>query len=482
MTIEGLGRLQRYRSLVDDWQAFREAVQRPLPIAIWSHPLRTTPAALAARLGSSAQPVAGRPGVFRLPPGDRPGNRIEFAAGLFHVQEEASQIPPHLLAPRSGERVLDLCAAPGNKTAQIALAMDNRGTVVANDRDRNRLGPLRRVLDRLGIANTVVVQRDAAGYPGASGYFDRVLADVPCSCEGTVRKSPEVLARQPDYQRLARVQRAILAAAVRLTRPGGRIVYSTCTFAPEENEAVIDWQLRRGGVSLVPAELAGYRLSSGLSEWQGQRFDSSLVRARRLWPHHNDTGGFFVAVLEKAATGAPFNGVAGPPPAVDPEPCLEVFGQRFGIPARAFEGYRLVAATQGRLALVPDDLELLEAPVPRGVGLPLLRSAMRPPKPTSAAALLLHSWATKNVVELDDRQADDFLRGGEPGLAEAALGACTDTGYVLVRFQGLGLGLGWLNRRSAGASLRSQLPAGWRWAPRRDLDSAFQIPSAAAEQ
>ena len=304
-----VGQFERYRDIVDDWAGFCQALDRPLPTCVWTNTLRTTPQRLAewmAEGGFPVEAVGWYPGAFRLPHGVQPGNRLEFVAGLYHVQEEVSLIPPALLDLAPGQRVLDLCAAPGNKTAQIAVALDNRSTVVANDRDPLRMRAVRRAIDRLGLVNVTLTTYDGANYPAESGLFDRVLVDVPCSCEGTYRKHGDMYdgGFRRLSERLAGTQAALLRKAVQLCRPGGRIVYATCTFAPEENERIIDTILGEdtaGELTLQPARIDGLRTSPGLTSWDGARFHPDLAHAMRVWPHHNDTGGFFVAVLDKRA-------------------------------------------------------------------------------------------------------------------------------------------------------------------------------------
>jgi NOL1/NOP2/sun family putative RNA methylase len=296
---------ERYRPLIDDWTAFVDALRRPLPTCVWANPLRTTPEMLVTRLrdhGFDPMPLSWLSHAFCLPADVDIGRQLAYVAGMLHVQEEVSLLPVPLLDPRPGERVLDLCAAPGNKTAQIATRMRNRGTVVANDISYGRVASMRSTLDRLGIANVSATTYDAANYPSESGAFDRVLADVPCSCEGTSRKQPSVVAQREAMRDPTGAQRAILRQAVRRCRPGGRVVYSTCTYAPEENEAIVDTVLRDVGpeaLRLRPARIDGVMGSPGLTTWQGQSFHPSLANALRVWPHQNDTGGFFIAVLEK---------------------------------------------------------------------------------------------------------------------------------------------------------------------------------------
>jgi NOL1/NOP2/sun family putative RNA methylase len=308
------GYFERYRDLIDDWDAFCTALSRPLPTCVWTNTLRTSPERLSEWMhegGYSPTPIDWYPGAFRLAPDVSPGNRLEYVGGLYHVQEEVSLVPPVLLAPSSDERVLDLCAAPGNKTAQMAVAMQNRGTLVANDRSVSRLRAMRRIIDRLGVVNISVTAYDGANYPPANfppngDAFDKVLVDVPCSCEGTSRKYPESIdnASVDFSNRLAGTQRALLRQAVRRCNVGGLIAYSTCTYAPEENELVVDDLLEEmgaGALRLVPARIDGLVSSPGITRWDDRHLSTDLTHAMRIWPHQNDTGGFFVALLEKTA-------------------------------------------------------------------------------------------------------------------------------------------------------------------------------------
>lgn len=297
-------RLKRYEPIIDDWSAFLDACQMPLPSTLWLNELRGAPTDTLAWLeedGIRCAPVPWYPRGFRVPYEARPGKTLAFVTGCLQIQEEVSMMPIHFLDPQPGERVLDLCAAPGNKTVQAAVHMANSGTVVANDINRRRLGMVMRNIDRLGITNTVVLNDNGANLPSDLGTFDRVLADVPCGCEGTTRKNPDLLwSVPPDPRRVARGQTAILRKAVQRCRPGGRIVYSTCTYAPEENEAVVHGALQEfSDLKLVEARIDGIRGVPGLTEWEGETYGPELEKTLRIYPHHNDTGGFFIAVLER---------------------------------------------------------------------------------------------------------------------------------------------------------------------------------------
>ena len=305
--MEDSGGFERYRSLVPDWEPFVRACSRPLPTVVWANRLRTTPEALAGRLadeGLDPDAVDWYEGAFRISDAMNPGTTLSYLAGLYHIQEEVSLLPVHVLAPRPGERVLDLCAAPGGKTLQAAIALENRGTVVANDRSGIRLNVLRTALYRMGLTNVSTVVGDAARFSGPDEWFDCVIADVPCSCEGTSRKHASVVGRasRPQSAFLAEKQRAILKRAAALCRPGGRIVYATCTYAPEENELVVDALLRSDARLRIRAiDLSGLTSAPGVTEWEDALLSPQLALSRRIWPHQNDTGGFYVALLEKEA-------------------------------------------------------------------------------------------------------------------------------------------------------------------------------------
>jgi 16S rRNA C967 or C1407 C5-methylase (RsmB/RsmF family) len=294
--------LSRYRDLVDDFDAFVEAAQAPLPTCVWANTLRITPAALAARLaarGVEARPSRFFEGAFLLAPEISPGHSVEYVTGLFHVQEEIALAAVEALSPLPHERVLDLCASPGNKTARMGLRMGDTGLILANELRQDRLPAMRFNLERLGLTNVLVRHGDGANVPPEAGPFDRVMADVPCTCEGTSRRGPGALKPVPDDVRLkmSRVQGHLLRRALKLTRPGGRLVYATCTYAPEENELVLDEVLRHHG-QIIPFEINSLRGDAAQTRWQGRALRPDLAHARRYLPHHNDTGGFFVALIE----------------------------------------------------------------------------------------------------------------------------------------------------------------------------------------
>ncbi|MFC7077529.1 RsmB/NOP family class I SAM-dependent RNA methyltransferase [Haloarcula halophila] len=296
--------LGRYRPIVDDFDAFRAACERPLPSAIRVNTIKATVDRVTAALeaaGIAADPVDWHDRLFVLPEASAGGNWPYFH-GWTHGQEEVSAIPATVLDPQPGERVWDACAAPGSKTTQLAALMDDRGEIVATDNNLGRISALRTNTERLGVTNVAVTHEDGRNHslkPFGDAGYDRALVDVPCSCEGTIRKNPDALEdwSLSHVEGVAGVQKGILTRAVQVTEPGGTVVYSTCTFAPEENEAVVDHVLEVEDCELVDYDLP-LTHRDGITEWDGASFDSSVTRAKRIYPHHNDTGGFFCAKLE----------------------------------------------------------------------------------------------------------------------------------------------------------------------------------------
>lgn len=302
-----LHKLERYRDIIPDWQSFAEAAVAPLPTTLWVNTLRGSREEIQAFLaedGAKTEPLGWYDRGLELLPPARPGKTFAFLTGACHVQEEVSMMPIVLLDPQPGESVLDLCAAPGNKSTQAAVHMEDRGALVACDVNEGRLGLVVRNVERMALTSIATLNTNAGNLPREVGSFDRVLADVPCGCEGTTRKNPALLHRgtMPPGS-LAGSQISILRKAVQRCRPGGRIVYSTCTYAPEENEAVVDTILTELGsqLRLLPARIPGVAGSPGLAEWQGRGFAREIESTWRLYPHQNDTGGFYIALFEKLA-------------------------------------------------------------------------------------------------------------------------------------------------------------------------------------
>lgn len=258
--------------------------------------------------GFQPSPIAWCPQAFLLGGGDRATVQEldSFQSGRIWIQSLSSMAAVAALQVSPGDDVLDLCAAPGSKTSMIGSAQRGRGILVANDRSRQRLFKLRSTLERFDLGRVEVTCGPGEAYGSSHpSCFDRVLVDAPCSGEGMLHESdPAGLSQWSEgrIRRLARRQGGLLSAGLRTLRPGGCCIYSTCTYAPEENEVVVDRVLRKlgGGFELEPIACAMPRGMSGLGEWNGKSLLPGMEHCLRLLPG-TDPGltGFFIARIRR---------------------------------------------------------------------------------------------------------------------------------------------------------------------------------------
>jgi len=292
--------LPRYRTVIPDWERFLDACRRPLPTTVRANTLRITPKNLRERLLQQGISASRLPWEAMLIEVDRPvGNTIEHWLGLLYVQEAVQVLPVIALDPQPGDAVLDLCAAPGGKSTQIAARMEGIGPLVANEPSGRRQQALLANVKRLGILNATITAYRGESFP-LRARFDRILVDAPCSAEGTLRKEPSLRAgaSKGTIARLSRLQKRLIVRAYDLLRPGGVLIYSTCTFAPEENESVVAHLLDARDARLSPLSLP-FEASPGLAVWKKEIYPSEVRGCARVYPHQIDSGGGFVARLER---------------------------------------------------------------------------------------------------------------------------------------------------------------------------------------
>lgn len=228
------------------------------------------------------------------------GSTIEHALGYFYVQDPASLIPPLALDPKPGEHILDTCAAPGSKTTQIAQLMNNKGKIVANELTGSRIAALGINLQRCGVQCCIINRSDANRIP-KSMQFDKIMVDGPCSGTGTIRKSPKtILMWNPALiKRLARIQLTMLRNAYKHLKPGGTLVYSTCTLEPDENEGVVSAFLQEHSDMDVADIQLNINRSPAILTFEGEIYDPRVSKSLRIYPQDNNTEGFFVCKMTK---------------------------------------------------------------------------------------------------------------------------------------------------------------------------------------
>ncbi|XP_064113823.1 probable 28S rRNA (cytosine(4447)-C(5))-methyltransferase isoform X3 [Macrobrachium nipponense] len=291
-----------------------EASELPRPVTIRTSTLKTRRKALAAALiarGIDVDVIGwSKVGlvVMRTASNATLGATTEYLAGHYMIQGAASFLPVMALAPKEGEKILDMCAAPGGKTTHIAAIMRNSGMLVCNDLHRDRVKALVGNLHRMGITNATITCKDGRTFPKMMPlFFDRVLLDAPCSGTGVISKDQGVKTRKDlkDIQRCGHLQKELLLAAIDATHKfdgqSGYIVYSTCSVLIDENESVIEYALQKRHVKLVPTGLDIGK--PGFVNHREKRFNPSMHLCKRLYPHTYNVDGFFVAKLKKLANG-----------------------------------------------------------------------------------------------------------------------------------------------------------------------------------
>lgn len=232
---------------------------------------------------------------------DQPGKHVYHEAGVYYIQEPSAMAPAEYLEAQPGERILDLCAAPGGKSTQIAASMNGQGLLISNEIHPARAKILSENIERMGIRNAIVTNETPRNLADTFiEYFDRIMVDAPCSGEGMFRKN-EAACEEWSLENVslcATRQEEILDCAASMLRPGGRIVYSTCTFAPSENEESINRFVKRHPeFSVVEIELVD-GMEHGIAEWAINPVDG-IERTIRLWPHKLRGEGHYIAVLQK---------------------------------------------------------------------------------------------------------------------------------------------------------------------------------------
>lgn len=227
-----------------------------------------------------------------------PGATPEYLLGHYYLQGPLSQLVCEVLDPKPGSAVLDMAAAPGGKTTYLAQLVGEKGMVIALDNDASRLSSVRNNVERLGAANVICVKKDARFAIDLGRKFDSVLLDAPCSGNFCSEDNWFAKRKLEDIKQNARVQKELLRAAYSCLEGGGRLLYSTCSLEPEEDELVIDWALKKYlDLSVVPLNLP--LGDAGIVSWEGQELDRSIAGTKRFWPHKTGAEGFFIALLEK---------------------------------------------------------------------------------------------------------------------------------------------------------------------------------------
>ena len=378
------------RQLGEDYGDFLKSLERPRAVALRFNPLKGD----VPELPFVGAIVPWEPMGYYYDPEARPGLHVYHEAGVYYLQEASAMAPVALLDPKPGERVCDLCAAPGGKTTQIAGRMGGLGFLLCNEINPKRAKVLSRNIERMAVPNALVTNEHPAVLAERfAGFFDRVLVDAPCSGEGMFRKEEAAVTdwSQETVEMCARRQGEILNSAAALVRPGGRLVYSTCTFAPEEDEGAVARFLE------AHPEFAPEAVDA---PWFVPGENGSF----RMWPHKLLGEGHFAAVLRKMECSEE----ALPIPAGEKLPKIwTAFAKELGIDLP--EG-KAVSFGQTLYWVSPDLPELRKLKVLRP-GLELGTVKQDRFEPAHALALWLKTCAAVQRYAPDSREIGAYLHG-----------------------------------------------------------------------
>lgn len=446
----------------ESYQSLLDSYDQPESKGIRTNTLKLEPDELANKLPFETQAVNWCKEGFYIDHTVRPGKNPYYYAGLYYVQEPTAMAAVEVLDPKPGDWVLDLCAAPGGKSTQIGARLQGIGLLVANELVNSRAGILSTNIERMGMTNAIVTNE----FPERlvdSFYesFDKILVDAPCSGEGMFRKDPGALA---DWS-LERVDRCmgkqekILESAHRLLKPGGVLVYSTCTFSPEENEQIIEAFIEKYRYTLQTIELPGIT-DHGRVDWTRKQ-QQDITKTLRIMPMTVKGEGHFIAKLIKS------EGIAE---AIDvkqgyPKSRLKKATRTDLQDYRDFAKNNLQAEfyqkIEDRLYLLGDHLYAIPAAIEleRIANLKLLRTGLdlgtfkkNRFEPSYALAMALKLSQAKNSVDLNDEDlAYQYLKG-------EALNLQAPKGWVLVGYDGYPLGFG----KASEGLIKNHYPKGLR--------------------
>ncbi len=404
---------------------------------------------------------------------------IEHFLGLFYIQSVASMIPPLVLHPIETDFVLDIAAAPGSKTTQIAQIMNNCGALVGNEWDGKRIKTLSHNLDRMGVLNTAMVNMGGERIGNLlPETFDKILVDAPCSALGVIHRAPEAAQNLNYLNKFAFIQEQLLVSAIKAAKVGATIVYSTCTISVEENEKLLNAILNKYPVEIEAISLHGsLSAMSGITHYNGETFHPSLEKAVRLLPSEINPEGFFIAKLRKTGSltvrenkdsfnnkKIDFNLVMSSDACI--QRMTDYFDRTFGIEPAFWDAYAFLIKQDEILIASKEWLgreEILNRIYTHRIGTRLARTRRVDEwkLSTNVAQLFSHAITKNRIMLTDPKEIETFVRAGTIRRAFEI-----EKGGAVVFANGQALGCGVIHQ----GALKSQMPKsrtviGVDWAP-----------------
>lgn len=441
--------------LGDTYANFLASYDLPKYQSLRVNPLKGDAKAIAAGLPFSLEQVPWAENGYYYKEEEKPGKHPYHEAGVYYIQEPSAMAPAAYLAAEPGERILDLCAAPGGKSTQIACSMAGEGLIVCNEIHPARAKILSENIERMGVTNAIVTNETPQHLAeNFSNYFDRILVDAPCSGEGMFRKNEDACEEwsTDNVKICADRQDEILDCAAGMLKPGGRLVYSTCTFAPDENEGSISRFVKRHPeFTILPVEKKD-GMQGGVPEWTSEPADG-IEHTIRLWPHLLKGEGHYLAVLQKDGVIQKDGGYCkgGLQKGISAKECKEFFDFAKDTLKEEVKGSFLKFGDQ--LYLMPEDMPCIDRLRVLRPGLHLGTLKKNRFEPSHAFALALRPEKVKHVCDL--RGDEDTIRSYLNGQTFPLEG---EKGWYLVTVDGYSTGWGKL----AGGILKNHYPKGLR--------------------
>lgn len=395
---------------------------------------------------------------------DQPAKHPYYFAGLYYLQEPSAMTPADRLPVEPGDRVLDVCAAPGGKATELGAKLAGTGVLAANDLSNSRAKGLLKNLEIFGIGNVLILSEEPGKLvPYFKGYFDKILIDAPCSGEGMFRKDRKMIRAWEEHgpEFFSKIQRSIIIQAAEMLRTGGMLLYSTCTFSPEENEKTIEYLLQEYPEFTV-CEMEGYEgFANGMPKVT-QAHSAELKKTVRIFPHRMEGEGHFLALLRKG-DGGEADGVSRQS-LID----SEAYGKEGKLPEELKEFLSLVKREfdPARIDIRGDKVYYMPKDVPPLKGIRFLRTGLllgelkkKRFEPSQALAMNLKKKEYSYIIDfpVSDERVIKYLKGETLDVED--LTDVKDKGWYLVCVDGYPLGFGKLGNQT----LKNKYLPGWRW-------------------
>ena len=437
----------------EEYEEFIKSYELPRYYGLRVNTLKVTREEFTKITPFELEPIPWAKDGFYYREGENPGKHPYYYAGLYYIQEPSAMLPGAVIDAKPGEKILDLCAAPGGKTVQIAAGMEGKGLLVANDISSDRVKALVKNIELCGVSNAVVTNDTPQNLSGKfMNFFDKILVDAPCSGEGMFRKDEDAAKSWGKYKcdLCSDMQRDILGYVDKMLKPGGYLVYSTCTFSPEENEQmIVEFMGNHPDYELIEVpKIEG--IADGRPQWANN--NAELKKTARLWPHKIKGEGHFVALLHKKE--ADFK-------------CFESFDKTMVLgnsevldSYRNFEKDNLNLILEDNFIVKGNNLYSLPVKLPDLSGIKVAKfgryigEALKGRfEPSHSFVLSLCKNDLKNVLDIDAHSVDvvKYLKG-ETLMKEG------EKAFVGILVEGFTLG--WA--KQTGDMLKNLYPKGWR--------------------